>query len=76
MVLVSGGSRNFQRGFPFYTDVSTLLKLRPKKYKKIFILFIILFEAGEPASKVCGQPVPTARNVQLYTLIALQLLIT
>ena len=29
-------------------------------------LFIMLFEAGEPASKVCGQPVPTARNVQLY----------
>ena len=32
----------------------------------LFYLFIMLFEAGEPASKVCGQPVPTARNVQLY----------
>ena len=35
-------------------------------YFIIYYLFIMHFEAGEPASKVCGQPVPTARNVQLY----------
>ena len=29
----------------------------------------MLFDAGEPTSKVCGQPVPTAGNVQLYIFL-------
>ena len=35
----------------------------------------MLFEAGEPASKVCEQPVPTARDAYLYITITYYLTI-
>jgi len=33
----------------------------------LFIYLLVLYEAERPASKVCGQPVPTARKYNVHT---------
>jgi len=33
----------------------------------LFIYLLVLYKAEKPASKVCGQPVPTARKYSVHT---------
>ena len=37
------------------------------KFYLLFIYSLVLYEAEKPASKVCGQPVPTARKYSVHT---------
>jgi len=42
------------------------LRLEPHRFI-YFIYLLVLYEAERPASKVCGQPVPTARKYSVHT---------